>query len=303
MKRTGTIIGFLLLWVALGVACGPEEPSQGVLQSELSTNVGEILISYAQPLGEPNEEQLEDSFRISARFVRIRDIERQDVRSLWSEELPLVEASIDECDVLEASSPRDQMLTGSLELLDAGELRLQVAGEEERIPNWNFPSVYGVVAGVLYGGDEGLGLGFVAEQEYRLVGGGSEEIGAIELAMLAPSELTGVVIGGVELGEDSVTLEASNSLDIRWEPSESGSEILIELSYAQFNSEQRLVCRSLDDGYLEVPSRSASRLWEAGVSDARLVIYRVLRRPFAVDGLEEAEAVFVVSLTIPLEMM
>lgn len=302
MKLTGTIVGFLLLWLTVGVACAPEESSQEVLQAELSTEVGEILISYAQPLGEPVEDQLIDSFQISARFIRIRDIERQEVRSLWSEELPLVDASIDECESIESSSHRDQMLTGSLELLDAGELRMQVDGEEERIPNWNFPSVFGVVAGVLYGSDDGLGLGFVAEQEYRLVTDGSEEIGAIELAMQSPSELSGVVVGGVELSDEGVTLESPSALDIRWEPSDSGSEILIELSYAQFNSEQRLVCRSHDDGDLELPSRTVSRLWEAGVSDARLVIYRVVRQPFNVEGLSEGEAVFMVSLTIPLEL-
>jgi hypothetical protein len=303
--RSGWLTYLLLaivLWTGFG--CAPEESSSEELESEPTTNFGEVVLAYVQPTAsrERDQERSSDALSLSARFVHIRDIARHEERFLWEEDLPLVDVAVNECQEPEARSRRDLVLSGSLELLDAGDLSLQAANQEQRVPDWNFPSVYGVVAGVVYGGDEPLELGFHPQIEYRLSSTGSEQIGAFEVAIRSPAELTGVVVGGVEVGDEPITIESPAALEVRWEPDEETNEVLVELSYAHFSNEQRWVCRSREDGQIEIPAHITSRLWEAGVSDPHLVIYRLRRQPFRAESLEEAEALFVVSLTIPLEL-
>ena len=65
-------------------------------------------------------------------------------------------------------------------------------------------------------------------------------------------------------------------------------------------TEQHLVCRSRDDGSAEIPTAAAARLADPGVSDGRLSLYRVSRSSFTAEGLDEGEAQFVASVTVPL---
>ncbi len=298
--RLRSTIGLIALILALGAACAPDEPSGEVLREDLSSNFGEVVLSYAQPLEETD--QLTDALRFSARFVRIRDIARQEERFFWGEELPWAEVPLNECQEPRSRPEHDQMLAGSLELLDAGDLTLQAINEEQRIPDWNFPSVYGVVAGVIYGADEPLDVGFQPGTVYRLASNGSDQIAPFEIALRAPNELLGVTVGGIEAGIEPIIIDGPNPVEVRWEPGEEGGEVLAEISFAQFSTEQRRICRSRDDGYLEIPASITSGMWEAGVSDARIILYRVRRQTFATEGLEEAEALFIVSLAIPLQL-
>ncbi len=72
-----------------------------------------------------------------------------------------------------------------------------------RIPNWNFPSVYGVVAGVAYGSDEPLDVQYRPIREYRLDATGTSEIGSFSAAVMAPDELGGLSVAGSEVGVEA----------------------------------------------------------------------------------------------------
>ena len=298
--KTRVIAALVVLASWSVVACGPEETSPGAMQSELAVNHGEVLLTYTQQIGERAEDSNGDTFTLSARFVRIRELGEQAERSPWNQDLSLVEVEPNEC--LDIPSSGEHVLAGSFDLLDAGELTLRQGDQETRIPDWSFPSVYGVVAGVAYGGDEALRIGFQPGEEYRLLGTGSEEISSIDVTIRAPAELTSVTVSGVDVSGGPVSLESAGGLDVRWEPGDDGNDVLVELAYAQFSTEERVICRSPDDGQLEVPAELAERLWETGVSEARLVIRRVQRQTFRTDGLDEGEAFFVVVLTVPLRI-
>lgn len=296
------VLGVLALLVQ---GCGPEEPSPSMARTELRGNFGEVLFAYSQPTSERADEGTVAAppFEISARFVRVRDLGRAEARLLWGVELPQADVPLGECQQLDPAQPyQDTVLSSSVELLDAGELSLRLGDLELGLPTQSFPSVYGVVSGVLYGG-ETLDVPFQPEQPYRIVSRGSEAIGAFEVDVAAPEEFESLVVAGAEVGVEPVVLEAAGQpLEVRWEPGRASNEILVELSYSQFGVEQRVACRSQEDGVVEIPAHMASRLLEAGVSDARLVISRVARSHFTADGLDEGEAVFVVTAATPIEI-
>jgi hypothetical protein len=298
-----TVVLGALAIVAQG--CGPEEPSPSMARTDLRGNFGEIVFAYAQPTSERADEGsvAASPFEISARFVRVRDLGRAEARLLWGMELPPADVPLGECQPLDPAQPyQDTVLSSSVELLDAGELSLRLGDQELGLPTQSFPSVYGVVSGVLYGG-EGLDVPFQPEQQYRVASRGSEAIGAFEVDVAAPEEVESLVVGGGEVGVEPVTLEAAGQpLEVRWEPGRVSNEVFVDLSYSQFGAEQRVACRSQEDGVVEIPARIVGRLLEAGVSDARLVISRVARAHFSAEGLDEGEAVFVVSAATPIDI-
>jgi hypothetical protein len=261
-----------------------------------------VLLTYRQTFTELSDEG-PAPFQVSARFVRVRDLGWHEVRDLWGDELPLTDVPRGECRPIESSSSRPgDFLSGSLELLDAGELSLTIEGEEFRVPRQSFPSVFGFAAGVEYEG-EGPDMDFLPEREYRLLSNGSEEISGFDLDLVAPSEFEALAVDGAEVGVETPVIDASGqALEVRWEPGTASSEIYLELSMSQFGFERRIVCHSQDDGMIEVPEPLTSRLLEAGVSDTRLVIYRVARTGFAAEGLDDAEVLFVVSAIVPLAL-
>jgi len=303
-----TCVQLALILLFAGVGCGPETDSpDGVDHAGLSTSFGEVVVTYSQVAAdhiddEDAEEETADSpFAISARFVRGADEDRQAVRSLFGEGLPELVAPGDGCSPVESSDARQVLaLAGSLELLDAGDVVVRLDGDEARVPDWSFPSVYGVVSGVLYGSDESLPLPFRPEHEYRVSGSGSSQIGSFDVSLVAPDEITGLSVAGAEVGVEAVRIEAGSPVEIRWEPGAEVADVLVELSWIHFGTEQSVLCRSRDDGDADLPASVASRLADPGVTDARLTVYRIVRSTFAADGLDEAEARFVVSVSVPL---
>ncbi len=303
MFKTPKYAFFLALCLFSVTGCGPEVESVEPVQAALDGNFGEVFFSYAQPMSERLDDAQEVGFQVSARFVRVRDIGRRDVRSLWGEQLPQTAVPREECEQTsnEALPQHNLVLDGSLELLDAGELVLRSDDEELLVPNWSFPSVYGVVAGVLYG-DEELEIGFQPGREYQLTASGSDELGAFEVNLVAPAEFESLSVAGTEVGIEPVELEADQPVEVRWEPGGASNEIVIEVSYSLFGGEQRIVCRSYDDGLEELPPAMMSTLWEPGVSDVRLTVFRIVHSTFEAEGLDDTEALFVVSVVVPVTL-
>jgi hypothetical protein len=294
-----SIVFFGIAFLASG--CGPEEEAPtSVLLGEMTGSYGEVFINYVQPISDTDESS---AIQMSARFVRVRDIRRQEVRLLSEEELPLTTVPIGECQQVDPTLQRnDNVLTGSLEFLDVGELFIRAEDQDFLVPNWSFNDVYGAVSGVYYGG-EALEAEFQADEEYTLRSSGSGEIGPFETKLRAPEEFDGLFVAGSEIGVEPVVLNGVRQpLEIRWEPGSAANEILVELIFGLFNAEQRIVCRSQEDGVAEIPSSLAAQLWEPGVSSPRLTIYRFTRIAFEAEGLDEAEALFVVSAVIPLDV-
>lgn len=289
----------LLLLTA--TACGPEtEPAVGE-QTDLAATYGEVVATYLQDVGGREDRGEADAIDISARFVRGDAGDWPAVRSLLGEDLPDLDVPLEECTRVEPSAPRQaRALSSPVEFLDVGGLLLRTDGEEVRIPDWSFPSVYGVVSGVLYGGEGALSTPYHPEHEYRVTSSGSSQIAPFEASLVAPAELTDLVVAGAEVGVEPVRLEGTAAPEIRWEPAGDAAEVVAELSWSQFALEQRVVCRSRDDGSLEIPAMIRARLADPGVSDVRLSVHRVTRTAIAADGLDDGEALFVVTVTVPV---
>ncbi len=278
-------------------ACGPEgEEQPAVDHGAVARSYGEVVVRYVQDLAAREEEAPAVLFSLAARFVRGHRGDRQAVRHLLGEDLPETDLDLEECDGPSAVASRSAAaLAGPLELLDAGDLLVRLDDDRVRVEDWSFPSVYGVVSGVLYGGSEDLGLPFRPGREYRVSSSGSAVVGAFDIALPAPDEISGLVVDGTEVAVDGLAVDLDGPVEVRWEPGGEASEVLIDLAWTHFASEHRVVCRSRDDGVAELPAAAAARLGDPGASDVRLSIHRITRVPFAADGLDVAEALFVVT--------
>ncbi len=284
----------------LTFGCGPEEAGTSSIRPQITGNFGEILLSYEQTTLDRAGDG-DSSFQVSARFLSVRDTERHEVRYLWSEELPLVEFPYGNCNFVESVQTRQEHASeGSVELLDAGELTLRVGEDELRVSSWIFPTIHNYMAGMFYG-DEALEADYQPESEYRLLASGSEEIESFEVGLVSPEEFDALTVAGSEVGVEPVTLPSQRQpLEVRWEPGRSTNEILVEFSFNQYGSERRIVCRSHEDGIVEIPLSLSGGFWEPEISDGRLAIYRIARSSFETEGLDGVEVLFVVYAVIPL---
>lgn len=295
---------FVSFLVALALSgCGPEgeEPAPAE-PGDVSTSYGEVVVHYVQDIGERDDESpLSVPFTMAARFVRGSHGDRQAVRHLLGEDLPEADLDLEECEGPSAIAVRPpSALSGSLELLDAGDLLVRLDDEEVRVEDWSFPSVYGMVSGVLYGGGEDLGLPFRPGRDYHFVSSGNAGVAAFDVGLTAPDEIGGLSIAGSEVAVEGAAVDLEGPIEVRWEPGAEGAEVLIELAWTHFASEQRVVCRSRDDGAAELPAAAAARVADPGASDVRLSVHRIVRAPFAADGLDLGEALFVVTVSVPL---
>ncbi len=113
-------------------------------------------------------------------------------------------------------------------------------------------------------------------------------MGAFELSVAAPSEVTVVVFG-----DDDGAVARDRSLEFSWLPGapEAGDVVEIELA----SRGGTLACRATDDGAFRIePSVLASL---AADSDAELLVRRVRTTTFAADGLDAAYARLAVART------
>jgi hypothetical protein len=268
----------------------------------LTGNFGEILMGYVDQSAVDSDNEVLPPFTLSARFIRLRDLARQDVHALMGESVPVGDVPLGACRSEDSlPSPRqEQIPEGSLELLDAGDLNLYVADGAYRIPSWNFPSVYGVVAGVAYGSDEPLEVQYRPAQEYRLEATGTSEIGPFSVALAAPDELGLLVVAGSEVGVEEPHLEKGVPLELRWEPGRVASRIVVVLSYEHFGGERRVLCRPREEGAVDIMPEFTNDLWSPGVSEIRLVLHRFREESFQAEGLDEGQLTFLVSTVIPL---
>jgi len=288
-----------VLAVASGCGADPDPVSDEI--GGAVGGFGEILVAYDQYYGGGGEDNGE-SFSVSASFVRTRDVDPAAARQLFGEDLPLGTSALHDCgEVDPLPSRHDGALAGSLELLDAGELTIRVDNEEARVPDWSFPSVYGVASGVFYGGDDDVGVRYRPGAPYVLSGGGSGSIGGFSTGLTAPEALEVLSVGGADVGVEAARIEVGTPLVVQWTESPRGEPTIVDLTWSQFGLEQRYTCRVVDESSVVLSESLTSRLGEAGVGDIRLTLMRLTRASFRAEGLDEAEAIFRVSAQIALE--
>lgn len=118
---------------------------------------------------------------------------------------------------------------GDAELLEVDSVRLETESGTHELAPFAFPTVADLLRGVVYLSRDQSGDTLPPGSSYTLLSEGLETgADSIELVttQTSPSPLSGVTIGGTALS-DSVTLSPGPVADLRWDPGELASDLVV----------------------------------------------------------------------------
>lgn len=202
---------------------------------------------------------------------------------------------------LEMGLPNLAGKESSIELLDVGDLAVSFGDEKKPIPARTFPDLLEVIVGVLYTADETQGFTYSPGQTYNLKGSGTEEVGAFEVALDAPTDLSSIKIDQMSPG-DRPFVHRGGDIEISWESDGYGDEVIASFNWTSLGSPWSMTCRMRDDGHFVVPASMTSKIPDPlTCSDEELTISRIRQVAFRADGLSEGSFQFVVSTNFPIK--
>lgn len=276
------LIPALLLFACAGEPSPGDEPSAGQ-----AARFGLISVTYGRSWAEAGEGML---LTTEAQFVRYSDLQKGQVGRLLAlpvdpdHDLPALErCRIDDLSV----DPADAQGTdsGSVELLEAGDLQVQTLGRDIRLAPKHFPGLLPFISGVVYGeADASLVEG---ASRVRASASGGEAVGSFVAQLGSPSLPRLQQLGGLEPGQ-SVALPRDRDLTLRWTPpsdAQPGDVLYLELRFSKGQREQALRCRAADDGSFAIPQQYLPEV----SSPAVLELARLRRTQFSATGLDHAE--------------
>jgi hypothetical protein len=291
----GSRLWLLGAFGALACSAQVEEPTSATTQSNLYAR---FLISHSESAGATPVVQGD----AVAGFARIPN----DVDSVQALELLGLERSLPESgscsSAVTTGGPTPAAALEPLQLLEAGDVKVQVGAEPASLAPRAFPTLLGGVGGVVYTSRERDAAELPFGVDYRVTTSGSDEVPAVNLAASAPVALLEVRVQGTPLAEVT-QLNRSGPLDLSWalgtaaERTDSTDRVWIQLTSAKGSA--ALLC-SFDDaaGVGTIP---------AGVvhfsGDATLTIHRSRTVREAVAGTASAVLYFDYSLSRPVSFV
>jgi len=270
-------------------ACAGEPPPGEESNAAQAARFGLISVTYGHNWAETGEGML---LSTAAQFVRYSDLNRAQVGRLLAlpldpdRDLPGVDrCRIDDLSVDLKSSVPTEPESGSLELLEAGDLQVQTPSRNIRLAPKHFPGLLPFISGVIYGEAE-ASLVEVAGK-VRASSSGGEAVGAF-VAQLGSPGLPRLEQVGSSGPSQAIALPRDRDLTLRWQPASDtqiGDVLYLELRFSKGARDQALRCRLADDGSFAIPQ---PLLTEVG-GPAVLEIARLRRTAFMASGLDQAE--------------
>ncbi|MFH1132028.1 MAG: hypothetical protein V1754_11880 [Pseudomonadota bacterium] len=246
----------------------------------------------------------------SAQFVRYTDMSRRQVELLLalpldpSEDLPIE----DMCKIYDLSvdpsldSEEGGEERGNVELLEAGELKVQTsAGLLTLVPR-HFPGLLPFIGGVIYGETQATEVEKVGEVVAFSDGG--EDVGEFRVQQIASPVLPGLVFeDNGDPNQGGRVLVVGGGLSLRWTPGEAeGDTAYIEVRSSRNKRDLVLRCRPQDDGAFEIPPAALSELVVEGGDQIVLDISRFHRAEFVAPGLDQGELRVTVSDRVSIQL-
>jgi hypothetical protein len=186
-----------------------------------------------------------------------------------------------------------------IELLDVGRILARGGGVEQALAVRTFPDLLDVMSGVTYGGVSALP--YIPGRRYDVRG---ESDRSPWVSVDAPPAWEDLRVNGLAVRDGLFgTLDAEPQLELQWIPwADRPSDVVLGLSWtAADGARTGLICHPTDDGAFRLPADAVAQLPPAPeLADLSLRIERVVRISFPLDRLDEAEAVFRVSVTTPV---
>ncbi len=181
---------------------------------------------------------------------------------------------------------------GSVELIQAGEVRVSVAGTTTVLAPHAFPTVTDVVSGIVYTTRDQSAEPFPTASDYTLKVDG--ELGNLSVTRSAPNELSAVTVNGVPL-RDAGDISAAAPMDLTWSVGAPGDLLWVEVGAADGTS---TLCSFRDE---EGAATIAGGSFTAGA--ARIALHRVRVAEFSAPGVALGELRFDFELTASLRIV
>ena len=278
----------LLASVALA-ACAGEPPPGEEPNVPQAARFGLISVTYGHSWAESGDGML---LTTAAQFVRYSALHRDQVGRLLAlpldpdGDLPGLErCRVDDLSVDLASSAPTEPESGSVELLEAGDLQVQTQGRNFRLAPKHYPGLLPFISGVVYGEAEASLVENAANVHASSNGG--ETVGPF-VAQLGSPSLPRLLQVGAAQPSQAIGLLHDRDLQVRWQPptdAQAGDVLYLELRFSKGTREQALRCRPLDDGSFDIPQALLADV----NGNAVLEIARLRRTPFSTTGLDQAE--------------
>ncbi len=202
------------------------------------------------------------------------------------EQVWLTTAEVDpgECRVMHTA--HGELAPGSVvDLLSVGELTVSAPdrrGSPLELPPRDFPPASFALGGVVYDGDAPEALPYRAAGLYRVSAPG-DQLGPLGGAVVAPEPMH----------VDTLRFDDDGALQVGWH----GGDARVVIARDRGDDTMGVLCRG--DGGLRVPAEALERL---GPGAAQLAAARIRRAPLLVDGLTDAELLFVTRDTVDLSI-
>jgi hypothetical protein len=194
----------------------------------------------------------------------------------------------------------DQEEAGHVELLEAGQLRVETASGLVTLIPRHFPGLLPFISGVVYGeGDpaqvEELGTVAVSSD-------GGEAVGAFTARAGSPALPRLLQVGSLT-PDQSLVVARGADLSLRWRASDTPDELTyLEVLYSKARRDLALRCRLRDDGQFEVPAPLIEEAAQATGGRLALELARMRQTAFSASGLDTGELRVTVRERAPLQV-
>ncbi len=308
MKAVRTILILLLgLPIALALpGCEDESEEMETKDDRVMVSRGIINASMSRYIDAGMSAPVEQ-FGLMGMFARY-DVERsRTVDILLGSSVADINLDMDSCTPPEAvfeGAPRVYPVDETtIELLDVGNLSVSYEHANRPVPTRTFPDLLKVIVGVIYATDESKGVLFNPGVEYTIKAMGTDEVEPFRVTLEAPDELGDITVNGT-LPEDRMPLIVrGETVDLTWEGSGGGDEIIATFSAISMGTPWTMTCRMRDDGEFSIPARLTEALPDPlTVSDEEMMLSRVRQMTFRSEGLSSGSFKFEISTNFPVEL-
>ncbi len=279
--------------LALALGCAEELPSRELGSSAPASRFGHLSITYSEHRVPGGVDPQVIASGLFARHIGVSktDVVSAIVSSDGFDDTPVVGACRVESRALGLRPGEDHFV----DLVDAGELRVNAPAGSVRLDRRSFPEVYPAVTGLTYEGTlprPELG----EDTPLRIEGRGSYEVGPFVVEATLPAVPSLLAVDGTPVTGPYAAVRWDADLEVRWavpEPNRRAATALIDVVVLGYDRVTTLRCATPDSGLALLPRAGLAALADARQPDAttRLVVQRVRHAPFAAAGIHGGEVV------------
>lgn len=259
-----------------------------------------IITATASRYIESGTERPYEQFEIAAVFPRF-DVNNEGLaESLLGARVPNSDLALDSCSQpmpdLDARPRRNMDGETAIELMDVGDISVEIGTRKGTLPTRTFPDLLKVIDGVIYSANESADVIYEPGDIYTIEASGADSLGAFEAVLEAPDDLGDIKLDGLPVYDQMPVVRRGEDLVISWEGEGYGDEVIATIDWTNVGLSWSMVCRMKDDGRFVIPASHTGMLLDPLVNnDHEMSLSRVRQVSFRSDGMTSGEFSFIVS--------